>query len=126
MTTFPSCSSFWHYMQGIQSTHSLPWLRFASKSLLQIFIKDGFPCWALLQSFYCCQSLLAYAYRVSWLDAATTRVLFIIQLPHVIHLTCHHVFSVELSMSQTQKLRFHVFQSISRVMNIRPRITIVY
>ncbi len=113
------------YMQGIQLTHSTL-AQICIQELATNFYQGRFSLLGLLQSFYCRQSLLAYAYRVSWLDA-TTRVLFIIWLPHAIHLTYHHhVFSVELSMSQTRKLRFHVFQSISRVMNIRPGITIVY
>jgi hypothetical protein len=36
----PSCSSFWHKCKE-SNRLILPWLRFASKSLLQIFIKVG-------------------------------------------------------------------------------------
>jgi hypothetical protein len=94
------------------------------------FLSRSVPLLGLLQSFYCacCRAsiagnLLEYMYRVSWLNA-TTRI-FIIQLPHAIHLTYHHVFYVKPSMSQTPKLRFHVFESISSVMNIWPRVMIV-
>jgi hypothetical protein len=87
------------------------------------FLSRSVPFLGLLQSFYwtCCRAsiavnLFAYMYRVSWLNA-TTRV-FIIQLPYAIHLTYHHVFYVKPSMSQTPKLRFHVFENISSVMNI--------
>ncbi len=110
----PSCSSVQHKCKESNGL-ILPSLRFASKSLLQIFYQGQFPCWA------CCRAsiavnLLAYMCRVSWLNATTRE--FIIQLPHAIHLTYHYVFYVKPSMSQTPKLRFHVFVSISSVMNI--------
>jgi hypothetical protein len=106
-------------MQGIQWTNST--LAQICQELATNFYQGQFPCWA------CCGAsiavnLLAYMYRVSWLNA--TRV-FIIQLPHAIHLTYHHVFYLKPSMSQTPKPRFHVFESISSVMNIRPGVTIV-
>jgi hypothetical protein len=117
----PSCSSFRHKCKESNGL-ILPWLRFASKSLPQFFIKVSSLCWA------CCRAsiavnLLTYVYRASWLNA-TTRV-FIIQLPHANHLTYLYVFYVKPSMSQTPKLRFCVFESISSVMNIRPRVMIV-
>jgi len=117
----PSCSSFWHKCKESNGL-ILPRLRFASKSLLNFFYQGQFPCWA------CCRAsiainLLAYMYRVSWLNASTR--VFLIQLPHAIHLTYHHVFYVKPSMSQTPKLRFHVFENISSVMNIWPRVTTV-
>jgi len=103
-----SCSSFWHKCKEFNGL-ILPWLRFASKSLLQIFIKVS-SLVGLLQSFYCAcgkasivVNLLTYMYRVWWLNA-TTRV--VIQLPHAIHFTYHQVFYVKPSMSQTPKLRF--------------------
>jgi len=117
----PSCSSFWHKCKESNGL-ILPWLRFASKSLLQIFIKVS----SLVE--LVAELLLL---SISWHTCigfrgsnATTRV-FIIRLPHAIHLTYHHVFYVKPSMSQTPKLRFDVFESISSVMNIRPRVMIV-
>jgi hypothetical protein len=108
-------------MQGIQWTNSTL-AQICIQELATNFYQGQFPWWA------CCTAsialnLLAYMYRVSWLNA-TTRV-FIVQLPHAIHLTYHHVFYVKPSMSQTPKLKLHVFESSSSVMNIRPRVTIV-
>jgi hypothetical protein len=126
-------------MQGTQWTNST-FAQICIQELPTNFYQGQFPCWA------CCRvsialvvellllsiashtcigfrgrasiavNLLTYIYRVSWLNA-TTRV-FIIQLPYAIHLTYHHVFYVKPSMSQTPKLQFHVFESISSVMNI--------
>jgi hypothetical protein len=109
-------------MQGIQWTNSTL-AQICIQELATIFYQGQFPCWA------CCRAsiavnLLTYMYRVSWLNA-TTRV-FIIQLPHAIHLTYRHVFYVKPSMSQTPKLRFHVFESINGVVKIWPRVMIVW
>jgi hypothetical protein len=105
-------------LEGIQWTNSTL-AQICIQELATNFYQGQFPCWA------CCRASIAvaYMYRVSWLNA-TTRV-FIIQLSHAIHLTYYHVFYVKPSMSQTPKLRFHVFESINSVMNIRARVTIV-
>jgi hypothetical protein len=101
-------------MQGIQWTNSTLaqiWIQ----ELATNFCQGWFPCWACWRASIAV-NLLTYMYRVLWLNA-TTRV-FIIQFPHAIHLTYHHVFHVKPSMSQTPKHRFNVFESISSVTNI--------
>jgi hypothetical protein len=117
-------------MQGIQWTNSTL-AQICIQELATNFYQGQFPCWACCRAFYCacCRAsiavnLLAYMCRVSWLNA-TTRV-FIIQLPHAIHLTYYHVFYVKPSMSQTPKLMLYVFESTSSVLNIQPRVTIVW
>jgi len=96
----------------------LPWLKFASRSLLQIFIKVG-SLVVLLPSI----SSHMFIWLCGWMQQQEkcsssnhhVRMLF----------TYRHVFYVKPGMSQTPKLWFHVLECISNVMNIWSHVTIV-
>jgi len=89
----------------------LPWLKFASRNLLQIFIKVG--------------SLVALLPPISshmfiWLCGSMQQQEKCSSSNHHVRmlLTYHHVFYVKPGMSQAPKLWLHVLEHISNVMNI--------
>jgi hypothetical protein len=87
----------------------LTWLKFASRTLLQIFIKVGSPCWAIVVN------LLAYVYTALWFNA-TTRKVFIIQspcvnAPHIssclLCQTCVHMHFIGLATNAKRQQNYH-------------------
>ncbi len=119
-------------MQGTQWTNST-FAQICIQELPTNFDQGQFPCWAC-----CCRASIALVVVELLLLSISSHTCIGFRgsmqqqeysssnLPHAIHLTYHHVFYVKPpSMSQTPKLRFHVFESISSVMNIWPRVMIV-
>ncbi len=123
-----SCSSFWHKCKESNGL-ILPRLRFASKSFATNFYQCQFPWWA------CCRASIALVVELllSSISSHTCKGFcgsmqqqeYSSSNCHMQFITYYHVFYVKPSMFQTPKLRFYVFESITSVMNIRPRVTIV-
>jgi hypothetical protein len=102
-THLPSHSPLWHRCRELNAL-VLPWLIFASRSLLEIFIKVGSLVTLLLST-----SLHMFRrHRGSMLQQDYSS-------------SDHNIFYVKPSMSKTPNLWFHVLESISNIMNIWPR-----
>jgi hypothetical protein len=96
----------------------LPWLKFASKSLLQNFIKVGSLVALLLSiSSHMFIRLCGSMQQEEKCSSSNHRLQML--------LTYHHIFYVKPGMSQTPKLWFHVLECISNVVNIWHQVTIV-
>jgi hypothetical protein len=119
----PSCSSFWHKWKGIQWTNSTL-AQICIQELATNFYRGQFPCWAC-----CIASIVLVVELLLPSISSHTCIGFCGSMQQqeysssnchlqLIHLTYHHVFYVKPRMSQIPKLRFHVFESISSVMNI--------
>lgn len=113
----PSSSLVWHKCKESNGL-ILPWLIFTFRSLLQIFIKVGFV--VVLLSSISSHTFIGLCGSMQQQEECSSSNC---QIPML--LTYHHIFYAKPSMSQTQKLWFHVLESINSVTYIWPRITIV-
>jgi hypothetical protein len=106
----PGCSLVWHKCKESNGL-ILPWLKVASRSLLQFYIKVGSLVVLLLS---------ISSHMFIWLCGSMQQQEKCSSSNHHVQmlLTYHHIFYVKLGMSQTPKLWFHVLECISNVLNI--------
>jgi len=113
----PRCSPVRHKCKESNEL-ILPWPKFASWSLLQIFIKVGSLVPLLLSiSSHMFIRLCGSMQQQEKCSSSNHHVQML--------LTYHHISYVKPGMSQTPKLWFHVLERISNVMTIWPQVRIV-